>query len=275
MSCINKDYLYISLVGNKIALSRCCYINSYITLEPADFFKLSLKDLCKLNYIIKPDMYCGEENCEIENIKNIVVSISKACNFHCEKCTISQHSDSLYEKDLYFKVLNHISNFKLNSIELTRSGEPFYYWDEIINYLKTLNSKNIKQVFFTTNGSLLSKKRIIELYTIQNATNIKYIITVSIDGINKKHYKKIRHFSFYKIIKIVKILKKFFEVRINYTYKKTNDVDIFSILTFFNRIGIRSKNINIGVDTYYNSYSKEEEKEIITKYKDVQRVCYF
>lgn len=275
MSCISKDYLYISLERNKIALSRCCYINTHILLDPDEFFKLSLKDLSKLNYISKPDMFCGEDNCEFGNIKNVVVSISKACNFHCEKCPIPVHSDSSYEKDLYFKVLNHLKNFELNSIELTRSGEPFYYFDDIINYLKTLDNKNVKQVLFTTNGSLLSRKKIIDLYTIQNETNIKYIITVSVDGINRKHYKKIRHFSFNKIIKTVKILKKYFETRISYTYKKSNDIDIFSILTFFNKLGIQSRNINIGVDTYYNSYSKDEEKEIIKKYKDIQRVCYF
>lgn len=178
---------------------------------------------------------------------------------------------SLEEKELYLNVLNHIKLFNLESIDIMPLDE---YYQDILDFLKTLSNKNIKQINFTTNATLLTKKKINELAKLQQTSGVKYLFIVLVDGITKKQYESINHFSFRKILKIIKWLQKYFDIRVKYTLKdELNNNSLISIFSFFNKRKILSRCIIIDVDTTYGFYSNEEKEKILKQFKDMQRIC--
>lgn len=227
--------LYILYKNKKIFLGKDLF-DFTLGLSQEEFFNSSQHDLeAMVGY----------------HIKNIVVSLE--------------------EKELYLKVLNHIKLFNLESIDITPLDE---YYQDILDFLNTLSNKNIRQINFTTNAILLTKKKINELAQLQQTSGVKYLFIVSVDGITKKQYESINHFSFRKILKIIKWLQKCFDVRIKYTLKdELNNNSLISIFSFFNKRKILSRSIIIDVDTTYGFYSDKEKEKILKQFKDMQRIC--
>ena len=89
--------------------------------------------------------------------------ISRACNFNCYHCFNKEHKDNSQDKEIYFYLLHEVKGHHLNALILGHQGEVFVYYDEILNYLKTLTVTDFKQIIFQTNLSLLSESRIKEL----------------------------------------------------------------------------------------------------------------
>lgn len=77
-------------------------------------------------------------------------------------------------------------------MRLSGSGEIFVYYDSLIPYLKSLNTKDFKNINFITNGNLLSDKHLEELKNISIQTGINYIFTYSVDAVTKETYEKVR-----------------------------------------------------------------------------------
>ena len=92
---------------------------------------------------------------------------------------------------------------------------------------------------FSTNATLLSKKRILELKEISEKTKVEYTFDISLDGITKETYEATRvGANFEKVISNINILKKFFKFRMSFTYKKTNISDNKDdIIKFFKNLG--------------------------------------
>lgn len=239
--------LYILYKNKKIFLSKDLS-DFTLGLSQEEFFNSSLQDL---------------ESMVGYHIKNIVVTSEK-------------YDDPLEEKELYLKVLNHIKLFNLESIDIIPLGEPFIYYQDILDFLKTLSNKNIRQINFTTSATLLTKKKINKLFQLQQTSGVKYLFIVSVDGITKKQYESISHFSFKKILKIIKWLQKCFDIRIKYTLKsELNNNSLISIFSFFNKRKILSRSIIIDVDTTHGFYSDEEKEKILKQFKNMQRICSF
>lgn len=254
--------------NNLISLRRCCYLEPLAELNIKDFLKIdNLIDYIS-NYNDDPqirDEY--KDICFICNlpkkIEKITVGLSKACNLNCYHCFYEDsHTDTKEIKELYFSTLNKIKGLHLKEIRLNDRGEPFYYYHETTNYLKSLSLDDTQSVSFITNLSTLNEFRIKELKTISEKTKIQYKIGVSFDGLTKESYESIRiGASFEKVVNNLKIFVREFGpdiISINYVIKQPNFNDK-NIHEFFIR-NFNIKNVFITYDIYDNEAKKVFEE---------------
>ena len=263
----NKSTLEIKSYYNVVSLSRCSYLKdiarlSYQEIKNLDLFSVDFQD-----FLLKKSSPFCTVNCKSLNskIKNISLGVSKACNLQCYNCFNRDcHSDNNKTKDLYFYLLNKIKGHQLDSLLFNTQGEVFVYYDETIEYLKSLTSNDFKTIIFQTNATLLDDKRIDELHKISLATGIKYQFYVSMCGCSKKAYEQTQiGANFEKTVRNILMLVNIFKsqnIKITYVIKRTNLSDVLSIKTFFNSLGVT--NIDITYDLYdYNC--KEVYDELI------------
>lgn len=149
-----------------------------------------------------------------------------------------------------------------------REGEPFVYYYKIIDYLKTLSVKDAINVRFFTNGTLLSKDRLLELKSISEQTGVNYRFAISIDGITKETYENIRiNGSFEKLIENINLIIQYFPIRFTFTLKKQNYKEAFQLKDFLEKT-FKFKNyyeISFGADVYDKSLFKY--LEFLKEYK--------
>lgn len=150
------------------------------------------------------DYICKTHN---SDLKNITVSLQKRCNLKCIMCDNSIDFEDTNYHELYFKTLYKIKNNKLNEIRFTEEGEPFFYKEEMFNYLDSLTINDCKSVKIVTNLTLLNDDDIYHLNMLKNQSGIKYNFMFSIDAITKETYKKIRKNNlFNKVIHNAKLM---------------------------------------------------------------------
>ena len=165
-----------------------------------------------------------------------------SCNIRCYNC-IAEASNHIIDnaKKRLFEVINKIIEEKyfLKGLQIDGSGEIFLIYDELKEILQKIDSKYIQQIIFSTNATLLSEKRILELKEISEKTKVEYTFDISLDGITKETYEATRvGANFEKVISNINILKKFFKFRMSFTYKKTNISDNKdNIIKFFKNLG--------------------------------------
>lgn len=182
---------------NSVQLSRCCYTEVFSLLQIKEFLKI--KDIFeystqKRKHRIKDwaKGWCATR-CDIQpEIKVVTVGLSRACNLHCYHCFFTDHKDSSELRDLYFETLERIKGHNLDVIHMQSSGEVFFYYFKIREYLKSLSINDTKEVNFQTNGLLLNDERLQELKQISEETGVKYTFSYSFDAITEETYKKVR-----------------------------------------------------------------------------------
>lgn len=184
---------------DNLCIFKCCkdktgtIIKKYSlnSINNLDYFKILENNLhFKYKFICKS---CNNKYCtslENEKLDNVLVSISKACNLHCNMCGVGPiHKDTQKQKDVYFKILYALKGHSLNSIRLTDEGEPFFYKEETLKYLESLDpEKDFKKVNIISNVILLNEEDIKRLKNVK----VKIKITVSVDTLKKEVYEKIR-----------------------------------------------------------------------------------
>ena len=266
--------LYLRYIPSKntITLTRCCLLQPFIEMPLEDFYKID--DIIEYAKTYNYDGYkfwpgsadrCKSCNFPKDKISQVGIGFSYACNLKCHNCFYDgYHKDTPFLKDLYFTTLEKIKGHQLDTIQLTDVGEPFFYYYEIINYLKSLRQyEDTYGVNFLTNGNLLSKDRIDTLVKISNETNIKYYFVISIDGVTKETYENTRiGGNFEKTIENAIYLNQFFDVGINYTIRKPNMSDVLNIKPFFKDLGFKK------VDIYYDIYD-DDCKKLFYQYEDI------
>lgn len=208
-------------------IQPCCFING-ITLSHDDFFKLSINELNYYRPENRNQVNCGYP-CVFKKIDYIILNILHSCNIRCYNC-IAEASNHIIvnAKKRLFEVLNKIIDEKyfLKGLQIDGSGEIFLIYDELKEILQKIDSKYIQQIIFSTNATLLSEKRILELKEISEKTKVEYIFDISLDGITKETFEATRvGANFDKVISNINILKKFFKFKMSFTYKKTNISD--------------------------------------------------
>lgn len=252
---------------DKVFLRRCCYLEPFSILSIEDFLKINNIIEYAYQYCNVPPVFNDEhkDSCLVchfpKKIEKVTVGLSKACNLRCYHCFWDgMHKDSPETKQLYFKTLENIKRNCLTEIRLNDRGEPFFYYNQTLNYLKSLNpDKDTKQVSFVSSLSTLNETRIKELKQVSDNTGIPYKnITVSIDGITKETFEATRiGANFEKVMNNLELMVKEFgseNVCINYVIKKPNFKDK-NIKEFF------LKNFNIGYTfVTYDCFDEEAKK---------------
>lgn len=261
----------------KVSLARCCFLYAFSHLTLEEYGKIEdiidYAENSKINYA-KSSNICVAK-CYLEKkIKQVDVGISHACNMHCMNCFFKEHKDTPEMKKAYFDTLYKIKGHQLDTIMMNNGGEVFVYYDEIIEYLKSLTPNDTRQVTFVTNLVLLNEERFKELNQISENTGVTYFFLPSVDGIKKESYEAIRlGGKFEKITENLHLLADIFgpqQAVILYTIKKPNINETKNVEKYFmNTFGIRC---SISFDVYdkeceekYNSifrkdYTKEEKE---------------
>lgn len=123
----------------------------------------------------------------------IFIDPSDVCNFQCTFCPTGdrklmkniQRTPTKMDFELFKKIVDDISKFNnpIKLLRLHKDGEPLLNpnFSKMIQYAK--KSPNILKVDTTTNASLLTKSKSLEII----AAGLDRI-NISIEGMNKKHY---------------------------------------------------------------------------------------
>lgn len=253
------------ILGNDefVYLRRCCLLKPFLKLSIQDFLRINdpFKLVQEAQKPIIKDVH--KDSCKVcylpKTIEKVTVGLSKACPLNCYHCFYeNNHKDTPEIKKLYFITLEKIKGHHLKEIRLNDRGEPFYYYNETIKYLRSLSLEDTQIVSFITGLSTLNELRIKELKAISDKTNIKYRVEVSIDGITKESYEATRlGGNFEKVMSNLKTFTQEFgseNIIVNYVIKQPNFSDK-NIKEFF----IQNFNIK-NVSITYDIYDKEAQK---------------
>ena len=167
------------------------------------------------------------------------ISVTDKCNFRCTYCMPKEIFDSGYKflekQDLLsfeeiVRIIKELESFGLNKIRLT-GGEPLLRKniEELIHKIKT--KTNIKHLALTTNGSLLTQKKVRLLQEVGLDS-----ITISLDSLNSDINKRLNPLNDDKnvIDSIYTTLDIFNFVKINIVVMKdVNDSEVFKIIDKF------------------------------------------
>lgn len=246
--------------GKTVCLSRCCYLYPFIVDMPIKDF-LKIKDLISFaeeasnKPITKKPAYKDWCTCPCTitpKIEVVTVSFSKACNLHCYHCFFTEHKDEPDTRDLQFETLEKIKGHSLEKIHLISSGEVFFYYYKVVQFLKSLTYKDTKIIDFQSNLTLLNKARIDELKSISDITGVTYNFSPSIDGITKESFEAVRIGANWEhVMENLLYLRDTFgahNIFINFTLKKPAFSEIQQIKPFFKDLGIT--NVQISPDIY-------------------------
>ncbi len=122
--------------------------------------------------------------------KYFEIETINACNAKCIMCSINdwKKKKTVMNDELFEKFVREVSDYSdwIETICLNRDGEPTLD-KQLAKRVKMLKNEGIKKVTLTTNAQLLSSELASEL--IDNGLDD---IMISIDGIKKETYEKIR-----------------------------------------------------------------------------------
>lgn len=192
--------------NNLINAIRCCYKENEIIKRYSldeiindNNFINNLRNYVKevKNHDWKVYPYCNtqEKVCNWFNdeIDTITVSTSVACNLNCIMCGLKHKLNKELDKSIYFTLLNKIKNNHLKTIGLTMEGEPFFYKNDTLEYIKSLTRNDCQCLYIISNLTVLNENDIVLLNNIKNKHNINILFEASIDGITEETYRKIRN----------------------------------------------------------------------------------
>lgn len=247
MGCMFKNHLFISRTSfDEIFITGCCLTEQ---IKVDDFFKQDLNYLSDLRKGLPQvkGSTCLQKPCNYGPVKAISINILHKCNLKCYHCVSSFENPYIKNARLMLaKTFAWLKKIKgLEKIELDSSGEIFLEYDLLKKLLKTFSTENTKTIVFTTNGMLLNEKIIKELKEISEKTHINYCFLVSVDGITKQTYEAVRiGGNFEKVIENICLLKKYFNVAIQFCIKKPNCRDTINVKKFFKDLGFEDIFIN-------------------------------
>lgn len=146
---------------------------------------------------IKKGLDSIKKRLDLENLseslyfpKYFEIETIRACNARCSMCTISKWKDknNRMSEELFDKFIDEINNYSkwIDRVCLSRDGEPLLD-KNLVDRIYRLKDFGIKYTTFSTNASLLTKKRSIELIE-SGLDDIRF----SIDGATKKTFEAIR-----------------------------------------------------------------------------------
>lgn len=206
----------------------CCLKYNYdITFSISEFeeiLNLSNRKFEKFinSYFDKLSDTLGNGICQI-NIKTkkkflgITAGVNLDCNIRCIFCSVQSTRKYLTQeiskklKEIYFKLLDKISQCNFSILETTGMGEPFFYKKDFYNFLKNIPKKSkLRKINIITNGLLIDD----DFIEIVKNSKLKFGIVVSINGWDRESYKYFMGVDgFDKVFKNIEKLKELSNVK--------------------------------------------------------------
>jgi radical SAM protein with 4Fe4S-binding SPASM domain len=130
----------------------------------------------------------ADEMKELDFPPQLDVELNRMCNFSCSFCEHghSKIADARLGFDRYARVVDEAAENGLVSLKLNYINEPLLVRD-LERYIEYAKSRGVLNVYFATNGSLLTRKRSIAL--IESGLSK---IMVSLDAASPDMFKKMR-----------------------------------------------------------------------------------
>ena len=141
-----------------------------------------------------------------ESLLQVDLELADNCNYRCLECPIS---DKLTDEDIDLILKSSAENGAL-ALKLNYINEPLLDIKRILNTAKKAHEYGFVDIYFTTNGSLLTYKNSIKLIESKLISRIQ----VSIDAFTKDTYDKIRRGGDFE--KVKKHIQDFIELRKTY-----------------------------------------------------------
>lgn len=236
----NRIHLILDYKKENVLINKCCAfvqnIMDSFTIE--EFQKQNVYELCKsyFNNTQETNYYCDwldkKCNCKNEKLESVEVAFSQVCNLNCNMCFMpTPHFDTELSKTLYFDTLYNLKGHKLKSIRLTDQGEPFFYKNETLKYLKSLTKNDFEWVEATSNLLCLDDDYIKELSELK----VPLKLVVSFDTLSPSKFKEIRSSEkFDKFIHNFNLIKNYGMIDyVNSVYQKINVYEIFKMRNLF------------------------------------------
>ena len=138
------------------------------------------------------------------------LEINDTCNYKCIECPISienERRNNLLSIDDSKEIIRNAAKHGIECLKLNYINEPLLKVDEIVNLAKYAKSLGILDIYFTTNGSLLTRDNAIKIVKSDTISRIQ----VSLDATNEITYNKIRRGGNFK--NVVQNINGFLDVR--------------------------------------------------------------
>ena len=179
--------------------SRYNYDTTFSISEFEEILNLSNRKFEKFinSYFDKLSDTLGNGICQV-NIKakkrflGIAAGVNLDCNIRCIFCCATSTRKYLTQevskklKEIYFKLLDKISQCNFSILETTGMGEPFFYKNDFYNFLKNIPKKSkLRKINIITNGLLIDD----DFIEITKNSKLQYGINFSINGWDRESYK--------------------------------------------------------------------------------------
>ena len=195
--------------------------------------------------------------------------LNYSCNFSCPMCTWNQESTenmgkvAWFDFDVYKEVIDDAIPKGLKAIRMNYINEPLMRKD-IINFISYARKAGILDIYFSTNGSLLTDNVIRDLI---NSGLLR--LQISLDAFTEETFKKIRTGGNFK--SVIKNVLRFLEIRnemgvklptlrVNFVKTETNKHELDDFIKFW-----KSKADSVGVQDLVgmmSNYGKKTEEEM-------------
>lgn len=207
----------------------CCskynYDTTFSISEFEEILNLSNRKFEKFinSYFDKLSDTLGNGVCQV-NIKakkrflGIAAGVNLDCNIRCIFCCAASTRKYLTQevtkklKEIYFKLLDKISQCNFSILETTGMGEPFFYKNDFYNFLKNIPKKSkLRKINIITNGLLIDD----DFIEITKNSKLQYGINFSINGWDRESYKYFMGVDgFDKVFKNIEKLKELTNVKL-------------------------------------------------------------
>jgi|15BtaG_2_1085339.scaffolds.fasta_scaffold02623_2 radical SAM protein with 4Fe4S-binding SPASM domain len=171
-------------------------------------FEIAPPNINKKDWLNFRNKYNAATNLEFNEMPiQLDVELNSICNLKCPFCIqgVRDMGNNYLGYDCYKKIINEAIIFGAKSLKLNYQNEPLIVKD-LEKYIVYAKNKGILNVYMSTNGILLSKKR---SQTLIDSGITK--IFISIDACSKEIFLKQRESNMYE--KIVKNILGFIELR--------------------------------------------------------------
>ena len=205
--------------------SRYNYDTTFSISEFEEILNLSNRKFEKFinSYFDKLSDTLGNGICQV-NIKakkrflGIAAGVNLDCNIRCIFCCATSTRKYLTQevskklKEIYFKLLDKISQCNFSILETTGMGEPFFYKNDFYNFLKNIPKKSkLRKINIITNGLLIDD----DFIEITKNSKLQYGINFSINGWDRESYKYFMGVDgFDKVFKNIEKLKELTNIKL-------------------------------------------------------------
>ncbi len=249
----------------------CCakynFDTSFSISEFEEILNLSNRKFEKFinSYFDKFSDTIGNGICQV-NIKTkkrflgIEAGVNLDCNIRCIFCSVHSTRKYLTQefskklKEIYFKLLNKISQCNFSILETTGTGEPFFYKNDFYNFLKNIPKKSkLRKISIITNGLLIDD----DFIEIAKNSKLKYEIVVSVNGWDKESYKYLMGVDgFDKAFKNIEKLKELPDINLHLSFVIT-EYTIQNKDSFFKALKELKENYELDL---HREFSLSQEK---------------